>query len=53
MYWAGRAWQQRGDTAKAQAHWRSVMAKEGASYYSGAQREATQRAGAQRQQSLR
>ena len=34
MYWAGRAWQERGDAAKAQAHWRSVMAKEGASYYS-------------------
>ena len=34
LYWAGRAWQQRGDAAKAQAHWRSVMAKEGASYYS-------------------
>ena len=34
MYWAGRAWQQRGDAAKAQAHWRSVIAKEGSSYYS-------------------
>ena len=34
LYWAGRAWQQRRDAAKAQAHWRSVMAKEGASYYS-------------------
>lgn len=33
-YWAGRAWQHRGDTAKARAHWRLVMAKEGASYYS-------------------
>ncbi len=33
-YWAGRAWQHRGDTAKAHGHWRSVMAKEGASYYS-------------------
>ena len=34
MYWAGRAWQDRGDTAKARAHWQAVMAKEGASYYS-------------------
>ncbi|MFN2603440.1 MAG: transglycosylase SLT domain-containing protein [Gemmatimonadaceae bacterium] len=33
LYWAGRAWQQRGDAAKAQAHWREVMAKEGSSYY--------------------
>ncbi len=33
LYWAGRAWQQRGDAAKAQAHWRAVMAKEGSSYY--------------------
>lgn len=33
-YWAGRAWEHRGDKAKATAHWRSVMAKEGASYYS-------------------
>ncbi|MDP9177613.1 MAG: transglycosylase SLT domain-containing protein [Gemmatimonadota bacterium] len=34
MYWAGRAWEQRGDKAKAQAHWRAVMARDGASYYS-------------------
>ena len=34
LYWAGRAWQQRGDNAKAQAHWREVMTKEGSSYYS-------------------
>jgi soluble lytic murein transglycosylase len=33
-YWAGRAWRQRGDTAKSRARWRSVMAKDGASYYS-------------------
>jgi soluble lytic murein transglycosylase len=33
-YWAGRAWEQRGDTAKAHAHWRAVMARDGASYYS-------------------
>jgi len=33
LYWAGRAWQQRGDAAKAKAHWRAVMAKEGSSYY--------------------
>ncbi|HUQ19217.1 MAG TPA: transglycosylase SLT domain-containing protein [Gemmatimonadaceae bacterium] len=34
MYWGGRAWQQRGDTAKARAHWRAVMAKDPSSYYS-------------------
>jgi soluble lytic murein transglycosylase len=34
MYWGGRAWQQRGDSKKAQAHWRAVMAKDGSSYYS-------------------
>ncbi|HEY3258485.1 MAG TPA: lytic transglycosylase domain-containing protein [Gemmatimonadaceae bacterium] len=33
LYWAARAWQQRGDAAKAQARWRTVMAREGASYY--------------------
>ncbi len=33
LYWAGRSWQQRGDRAKAQAHWRAIMAKEGSSYY--------------------
>lgn len=34
MYWAGRAWEKRGDRAKAEAHWRTVMARDGASYYS-------------------
>jgi soluble lytic murein transglycosylase len=34
LYWAARAWQQRGDVAKAQGHWRAVMAREGPSYYS-------------------
>jgi soluble lytic murein transglycosylase len=33
-YWAGRAWEQRGDKAKAEAHWRAVMARDGTSYYS-------------------
>ena len=33
LYWAARAWQQRGDAAKAQAHWRAIMAREGSSYY--------------------
>jgi soluble lytic murein transglycosylase len=34
MYWAGRAWEKRGDRAKSEAHWRAVMARDGASYYS-------------------
>jgi len=33
-YWAGRAWEQRGDTTKARAHWRAVMERDGSSYYS-------------------
>jgi soluble lytic murein transglycosylase len=33
-YWAGRAWERRGDKAKAEAHWRAVMARDGTSYYS-------------------
>jgi soluble lytic murein transglycosylase len=33
-YWAGRAWQQRGDTSRAHERWRTVMSKDGASYYS-------------------
>ena len=33
-YWAGRAWEQRGDAEKARAHWRSVMQRDGSSYYS-------------------
>lgn len=33
-YWAGRGWARRGDTAKARAHWRGVMQREGGSYYS-------------------
>jgi soluble lytic murein transglycosylase len=34
LYWAARAWQRRGDVAKAQGRWRTVMAREGGSYYS-------------------
>ena len=34
LYWAARAWQQRGDVAAAQGRWRAVMSREGASYYS-------------------
>jgi soluble lytic murein transglycosylase len=34
MYWAGRAWQQRGDLAKARAHYQQVMSTDGSSYYS-------------------
>jgi soluble lytic murein transglycosylase len=33
-YWAGRDWERRGDTAKARAHWRAVIHREGGSYYS-------------------
>ncbi|HEY8164147.1 MAG TPA: transglycosylase SLT domain-containing protein, partial [Gemmatimonadaceae bacterium] len=33
-YWGGRSWARRGDTAKAHAHWRDVMKREGGSYYS-------------------
>ena len=33
-YWAGRAWERRGDKAKAEAHWRAVMTRDGTSYYS-------------------
>jgi soluble lytic murein transglycosylase len=34
MYWSGRAWSARGDTASARKRWRSLLAKEGGSYYS-------------------
>jgi soluble lytic murein transglycosylase-like protein len=33
-YWAGRSWARRGDSAKARAHWRGVLQREGGSYYS-------------------
>jgi soluble lytic murein transglycosylase len=33
-YWGGRSWARRGDTAKAHAHWRAVIQREGGSYYS-------------------
>jgi len=32
-YWAGRAWQKRGDSSKANERWRAVMSREGGSYY--------------------
>ena len=34
MYWSGRAWSARGDTASAKKRWRALLAKEGGSYYS-------------------
>ena len=34
MYWGGRAWRARGDTAQANKRWRALLAKEGGSYYS-------------------
>jgi soluble lytic murein transglycosylase-like protein len=34
MYWSGRAWAARGDTAAANKRWRALLAKEGGSYYS-------------------
>jgi soluble lytic murein transglycosylase len=34
MYWSGRAWRARGDTANANRRWRALLAKEGGSYYS-------------------
>ena len=34
MYWSGRAWAARGDTANANKRWRALLAKEGGSYYS-------------------
>ena len=34
IYWSGRAWQERGDTAKSHSRWRTVMSKDEASYYS-------------------
>lgn len=34
LYWAGRAWAQRRDSAKAHERWKAVMTKDGASYYS-------------------
>jgi soluble lytic murein transglycosylase len=33
LYWAGRAWHDAGDTARARARWREVMARDSASYY--------------------
>jgi soluble lytic murein transglycosylase len=34
MYWSGRAWKARGDTAAANRRWRALLAREGGSYYS-------------------
>jgi soluble lytic murein transglycosylase len=34
MYWSGRAWRARGDTANANKRWRALLAREGGSYYS-------------------
>lgn len=33
LYWAGRAWHEAGDTARANARWREVMGRDSASYY--------------------
>lgn len=33
-YWSGRSWKARGDSAAANARWRALIAREGASYYS-------------------
>jgi soluble lytic murein transglycosylase len=34
MYWSGRAWQARGNADKSRARFRTVMTKDGSSYYS-------------------
>jgi soluble lytic murein transglycosylase len=35
IYWAGRAWEQLGDTARARTRWRSLIEREPTSYYAG------------------
>jgi soluble lytic murein transglycosylase len=35
LYWSGRAWEQAGDSAKAQERWRSLLARDPTSYYAG------------------
>jgi soluble lytic murein transglycosylase len=34
-YWSGRAWEAKGDTARARARWRDVISREPISYYAG------------------